>query len=282
MRNKSIKVTGIVGVVSLSYSILVLNKGFFNSIVYTLLSIVAVHFLMLLFTITLEAFSKELMFTNTKNKRDFLRIFSKITYGEEPEFYFEPTLENLSLLPEFKSIFPEGTKISNLYSDCLEGTILFNTEEFIEYLTEVYYNSKNVEEYALYQVAYSSDSFKDSLRKKAIYIDNFNYKFLTFLKDSKFKILVDNKELVSKYPNYSTELSKTLMLGTDSYGDYQKVIVEFTGDYEEFFEIVFSNVENSKKKQGYIALEKILLEKVNDVEVKNTEDFLELLSKIKI
>lgn len=268
-------------ILNIVFLIIVGNYGILSAIFLSIVVLFVETLFIGLYSFVLLIFSREIVLTNTEQKRKIMKYLSYLSYLPELTFIFRPNLEDLSQIPEFKQLFPESLKVTNLYSQYLGDGILFDTKEFMDELNKMLANKEFSELCAGISAIYNSDDFKKSTHKKEIYIENFNEKILTFFYNTKFNIKINHQELANKYPNYSEQLKEDISLNKDLFLEENKKLYNYNSEYKEFFDVIFTNLENSKKKDGFIEFNKIINNKISGNKINSVDDFNKSLDKLR-
>lgn len=263
------------------FLLVLLGNGILSSIFFSIVVLFVETIFIGIYSFVLLISSREIVFTNTESKRKIMRILSIFSYLPELTFMFRPKLEDLSQIPEFNQMFPESKKLTNLYSKYLGDGILFDTEGFMNDLNKLKQNKDFSELCAGIQTIYESDDFKKSNHKKEIYIEKFNEKALIFFYNTEFKIKLNHKELVKNYPNYSDKLQEEFALNSDLFLEEDRKDYTYIGEYTKFFDIVFTNLDNSKKELGFKALATIMSNKSKFNKINSVDDFDKSLEKLR-
>lgn len=268
-------------ILNIVFLIIIGNYGILSAIFLSIVVLFVETLFIGLYSFVLLIFSREIVLTNTEQKRKIMKYLSYLSYLPELTFIFRPNLEDLSQIPEFKQLFPESLKVTNLYSQYLGDGILFDTKEFMDELNKMLANKEFSELCAGISSIYNSDDFKKSSHKKEIYIENFNEKILTFFYNTKFNIKINHQELANKYPNYSEQLKEDISLNKDLFLEENKKLYNYNSEYKEFFDVIFTNLENSKKKDGFIEFNKIINNKISGNKINSVDDFNKSLDKLR-
>lgn len=268
-------------ILNIVFLIIIGNYGILSAIFLSIVVLFVETLFIGLYSFVLLIFSREIVLTNTEQKRKIMKYLSYLSYLPELTFIFRPNLEDLSQIPEFKQLFPESLKVTNLYSQYLGDGILFDTKEFMDELNKMLANKEFSELCAGISAIYNSDDFKKSTHKKEIYIENFNEKILTFFYNTKFNIKINHQELANKYPNYSEQLKEDISLNKDLFLEENKKLYNYNSEYKEFFDVIFTNLENSKKKDGFIEFNKIINNKISGNKINSVDDFNKSLDKLR-
>lgn len=268
-------------ILNIVFLIIIGNYGILSAIFLSIVVLFVETLFIGLYSFILLIFSREIVLTNTEQKRKIMKYLSYLSYLPELTFIFRPNLEDLSQIPEFKQLFPESLKVTNLYSQYLGDGILFDTKEFMDELNKMLANKEFSELCAGISAIYNSDDFKKSTHKKEIYIENFNEKILTFFYNTKFNIKINHQELANKYPNYSEQLKEDISLNKDLFLEENKKLYNYNSEYKEFFDVIFTNLENSKKKDGFIEFNKIINNKISGNKINSVDDFNKSLDKLR-
>lgn len=268
-------------ILNIVFLIIIGNYGILSAIFLSIVVLFVETLFIGLYSFVLLIFSREIVLTNTEQKRKIMKYLSYLSYLPELTFIFRPNLEDLSQIPEFKQLFPESLKVTNLYSQYLGDGILFDTKEFMDELNKMLANKEFSELCAGISSIYNSDDFKKSTHKKEIYIENFNEKILTFFYNTKFNIKINHQELANKYPNYSEQLKEDISLNKDLFLEENKKLYNYNSEYKEFFDVIFTNLENSKKKDGFIEFNKIINNKISGNKINSVDDFNKSLDKLR-
>ena len=269
-------------ILNILFLIIMGNYGILSAIFLAIVVLFIETLIISIFSFVLFISSREILLTNTKLKRKIIKYLSYLSYLPEITFLFRPNLEDLSQLPEFKQLFPESLMVTNLHSKYLGEGILFDTKEFIDELHNMIFS--NYEFYELcagISAIYNSDDFKKSTNKKEIYIENFNEKILTFFYNTKFNIKINHQEIANKYPNYSEQLKADIFLNKDLFLEENKKLYTYNSEYKEFFDVIFTNLENSKKKDGFAEFNKIITNKISENKINSIDDFNRSLDKLR-
>lgn len=258
-----------------------LGNSLFSSIFFSIVVLFIETLFIGMYSLVLLISSREIVLTNTDRKRKIMVYLSWFSYLPDLVFMFRPKLEDLSQLPEFKQLFPEANRVTNLYSKYLGDGILFDTKGFMNDLNSLYTNKEFSELCAGIQTIYQSEDFLKSNHKKEIYVEKFNEKILIFLYNTNFNIKLNHKEIVNNYPNYSEKLKEELALNPDLFLQEDKKDYKYSSEYTDFFDIVFTNLDNSKKEDGYQALKKVLVSKAKSNKINSVNDFENTLNKLR-
>lgn len=269
-------------ILNILFLIIMGNYGILSAIFLSIVILFIETAIISILSFVLFISSRKLVLTNTNQKRKIMKYLSYLSYLPELTFLFRPNLEDLSQVTEFKHLFPEALKVTNLHSKYLGDGILFDTKEFMDELHNMIFI--NYEFYKLcagISAIYNSDDFKKSTNKKDIYIENFNEKILTFFYNTKFNIKINHQEIANKYPNYSKQLKEDIFLNKDLFLEENKKLYIYNSEYKEFFDVIFTNLENSKKKDGVVELNKIITNKISGNKINSIDDFNRSLDKLR-
>jgi len=58
-------------------------------------------------------------------------------------------------------------------------------------------------------------------------------------------------------------------------------LYNYNSEYKEFFDVIFTNLENSKKKDGFIEFNKIINNKISGNKINSVDDFNKSLDKLR-
>lgn len=269
-------------ILNILFLITIGNYGILSAIFVAIVVLFIETLIISIFSFVLFISSREILLTNTKPKRKIMKYLSYLSYLPEITFLFRPNLEDLSQLPEFKQLFPESLMVTNLHSKYLGDGILFDTKEFMDELHKMLFiNYEFYELCAGISAIYSSDDFKKSTHKKEIYIENFNEKILTFFYNTEFNIKINHQEIANKYPNYAEQLKEDIFLNKDLFLEENKKLYTYNSEYKEFFDVIFTNLENSKKKDGFVEFNKVITNKISGNKINSIDDFNRSLDKLR-
>ncbi|MEQ2561541.1 hypothetical protein, partial [Sutterella wadsworthensis] len=106
-------------ILNIVFLIIIGNYGILSAIFLSIVVLFVETLFIGLYSFVLLIFSREIVLTNTEQKRKIMKYLSYLSYLPELTFIFRPNLEDLSQIPEFKQLFPESLKVTNLYSQYL-------------------------------------------------------------------------------------------------------------------------------------------------------------------
>lgn len=251
MKHKILKINGLFIFIQLLVLIVFSKQGLLGNVLSMLGGIFTLNLGMVILTVSIPVFSKEVFLTNAEWKRKVFETLASFSYITKLEFTFSPSLENLRLFPEFEVLVPESKKVTNLYTNFLEGTVLVDTIAFQNTLEKIV-NEKNQESIFKEPVDYP-----DSIQGKQELAQAFNEKILTIMQKEDLDVYLNIFELVRIYSTYNYEViqlldeNKYAMRDTFTHTMYKK-------EFEEFFNTIFSVLTKDSKLESYDELTHVL------------------------
>lgn len=251
MKHKILKINGLFVFIQLLLLIVFSKQGLLADVSSMLGGIFTLNLGMVILTVSIPVFSKEVFLTNAEWKRKVFETLAIFSYITKLEFKFSPSLENLRLFPEFEVLVPESKQVTNLYTNFLEGTILVDTIAFQNTLENIM-NEKNQD-----SIFKETANYPDSIHGKQELEKAFNNKILTIMQKEDLEVYLNIFELIRIYSTYNYDALQLLDENKDIIRDTFKHTM-YKKEFEEFFNAIFRILTKDSKLESYDELTHVL------------------------